>query len=218
MSRLFYHATLNGNLSSISKHGLLPKCGAFARAAHGQLCPLHPDPARIHVADRHLDEGLLNALCFHVIRRIQHHVGFDDTYLVEHLEPGWLLAKDLAAFGAIVEVEVPDQEVHFQERRDDACTCLENRDLYLIRPTRIKQFWTYGFLFKELNKASVVDQYRTWLQLDCSTQRRMNDGIYFFEFRPDELATPCPNAEALLAPLRSQYPHAVTDPLIPESA
>ena len=108
MTQLLYHATLNAHLPSIIKEGLLPRRGAFARAAHGQPCPQHPEPARIHVTKSHLDGALFSALCFHVVRHIQSIVGFNDAFLTEHFEPGWLSAKDLAAFGALIEIEASD--------------------------------------------------------------------------------------------------------------
>jgi hypothetical protein len=211
VSQLLYHATLSARIPSILKSGLLPRFGPFAHAAHGKPCPLHPQPARIHVTRTDLDPALYSALCFHVIRYIQAILQFDDADLVWTFEPGWLLAKDLAAFGALIEVDVPDEEVHYQERRHEICTCLEDGDLYLTRPTRIKQFWTHGYLFRELNKPRVVETFRTWLEVDRSGTTRMDDGTFLFEFRPDELAQPCPNAEARLRRLRSKYSQAVTD-------
>jgi hypothetical protein len=211
VSQLLYHATLNERLTSIIRHGLLPTVGPFTRAAHDEPCPLHPDPARIHVARRFLDIGLLNALCFHVIRLLQSHLGFNDAFLTDRFEPGWLLPKDLAAFGAVVEVEVEDDEVCFQEHHEECCTCLEDGDLYLTRPASVKQLWTHAPLFNGLNSQDVVDHYRAWIEVDCSGSRRMNDGLYLLELRPDALAGPCPNAEALLSRVRSQYRRSVTE-------
>jgi hypothetical protein len=211
MSQLLYHATLNSNLSSIFEHGLVPKFGPFTRAAHAKPCPLHADPRRIHVVNNHLDEGLLSALCYHVIQAIKAHLKFNDAFIVQNLEPGWLTARDLAAFGAMIEVEVPDEDVHYQEQRADDCTCLEDQDTYLIRPTPMKRFWPLAALFDVLNSPATVQRYREFLEVDSSGRRRMNDGMFLFEFRPDALATPCPKAEMILRPLRIQYPQRVTD-------
>jgi hypothetical protein len=211
MSQLLYHATLRDHLPSIFEHGLLPKFGPFTRAAHEKPCPLHPDPRRIHVVKDHLDEGLLSALCYHVIQVIKAYFNFNDAFIVRNLEPGWLTACDLAAFGAMIEVEVADEEVHFQEQRDKRCTCLENQDRYLTRPTPVKRFWALAALFDVLNKPATVQRYRDFLEADCSDKKRMDDGMFLFEFRPDALAKPCPKAEKLFRPLRIQYPPRVTD-------
>lgn len=211
MAQLLYHATLRDRMLSIVQHGLVPSFGPFTRAAHGMPCPLHPDPKRIHVANSYLDEGLLSALCYHVIEVIKTYLRFDDANIVHDLEPGWLTARDLAAFGAIVEVETSDEEIHYQEQRDERCNCLENEDLYLTRPTPVKRFWALAALFEVLNQPAIVQRYRDLLNVDCSGKKRMDDGMYLLEFRPAALAEPCPNAEALLRPLRVQYPRRVTD-------
>jgi hypothetical protein len=211
MSQLLYHATLRDHLPSIFQYGLVPSFGLFTRAAHNKPCPLHPDPRRIHVVKHPLDEGLLSALCYHVIQVIKAHFRISDDFIVQNLEPGWLTARDLGAFGAMIEVEVADDDVHYQERRDDNCSCLEDQDRYLTRPTPLKRFWTLAVLYDLLNQPTIVQRYREFLEADLSGRRRMNDGMFLFEFRPDGLAGPCPNAETLLRPLRSRYPRRVTD-------
>jgi hypothetical protein len=211
MSQLLYHATLSSNLPSIFEHGLVPRFGPFTRAAHAKPCPLHPDPRRIHVVNNHLDEGLLSALCYHVIQVIKEHFKFNDAFIIQNLEPGWLTARDLAAFGAMIEVEVPAEGVHCQEQSDDDCTCLENQDRYLTRPTPVKRFWALAALFDVLNSPATVQRYRDFLDVDSSGRKRMDDGMFLFEFRPDALAHPCPKAEMLLRPMRIQYPQRVTD-------
>jgi hypothetical protein len=211
MAETFYHATLNDYLGSIFKNGLVPNVGAFTEAAHSQPCPIHPDVKRVHLTRSHLDSALFSALCFHVIRKIQSKLRFDDDYLVAHCEPGWLQANDIAAFGALVEVETDPDTATFQGPRDSDCTCLEEGDIFLTQPVPIKRYWTLARLFSVLNADATVETFRQWLESDHSDKKRMNDGIFLFEFRPDALAQPCPNAEQLLAPLRSQYPAVVTD-------
>jgi len=211
MSQLLYHATLNEHLASIFQYGLVPKFGPFTRAAHSKPCPLHPDPRRIHVVKHHLEEGLLSALCYHVIQVIKSRFKINDDFIVQNFEPGWLTARDLAAFGAVIEVEVADEDVHYQERRDDNCSCLEDRDCYLTQPTPLKRFWTLAVLYDLLNQPATVQRYLEFLKVDSSGRRRMNDGMFLFEFRPDALAGSCPNAERLLRPMRSRYPRRVTD-------
>jgi hypothetical protein len=211
MSQLLYHATLRDNLPSILKYGLVPRFGPFTRAAHGSPCPLHPDPRRIHVVQDHLDEGLLSALCYHVIQVIKAHFKINNTFIVETLEPGWLTARDLAAFGAMVEVQVADEEIHHQKQRDTHCTCLENQDRYLTKTTPIRRFWALAVLFDLLNQPATVQRYRDFLSVDYSVQKRMDDGMFLLEFRPDALRRPCPNAEHLLRSMRMQYPERVTD-------
>jgi hypothetical protein len=101
MTRTLFHATLYDNIASIKRHGLIPMRGPFASLAHSKPCLEHPNQSRIYVSPG-LDDGLLSALCFHVIRRIEQELGIDDTYITSNFEEGWLTAQDIGVFGAIV--------------------------------------------------------------------------------------------------------------------
>ena len=175
-------------------------------AAHGASCEIHPSPERIHVGSGLLDSALLSALSFHVIRKMQRFAEFNDTIIVNEFEPGWLTAHDISEFGAVVEVEVDPADLIVHDRRPDGCVCVEAGDSYLIKPAAVTRAWSHRHLFNSLNGDSLAKLYQGWIATTSFPQaRRMNDGMYLMEFRPQSLLRHCPVADRKLSRLRAKY-------------
>lgn len=83
---------------------------------------------------------------------------------------------------------------------------LKDGDIFLTRPVTVTRAWTHAHLFKSLNGENLVKLYEGWLAAGFGEARRMNDGMFLMEFRPDVLAKACPVAERALGSLREQYP------------
>jgi hypothetical protein len=148
---------------------------------------------------------LLSALCFHVVRRIERELDVDDAFVTDHFEEGWLTARDIAVFGAVVQVDAGEDEVFHQQEVSCTAKCLEADDHHLLRTVNASRIWTGTDLVNLLESRDLIRFYTQFLRVDRDGRRRMNDGMYLVEFRPGRLRPRCRTADAAMRSLRARY-------------